>query len=49
MESALWAINLCAVVYLCFWAIKEDDKLEVEENMTQTDAAQAEKVKKGIR
>jgi hypothetical protein len=26
MESALWAINLCAVVYLCFWAIKEDNK-----------------------
>ncbi|WP_269801497.1 hypothetical protein [Colwellia sp. Bg11-28] len=29
MESALWAINLCAVVYLCFWAIKEDNK-EIE-------------------
>jgi len=29
MESALWAVNLCAVVYLCFWAIKEDDK-EIE-------------------
>ena len=29
MESALWALNLCAVVYLCLWAIKEDDK-EVE-------------------
>lgn len=26
MESVLWALNLCAVVYLCFWAIKEDNK-----------------------
>jgi hypothetical protein len=25
MESFLWAVNLCAVVYLCFWAIKADD------------------------
>ncbi|MDO6425491.1 hypothetical protein Q4489_00620 [Thalassotalea sp. 1_MG-2023] len=26
MESFLWACNLAAVVYLCFWAIKEDNK-----------------------
>ncbi len=26
MESGLWALNLCAVVYLCFWAIKMDKK-----------------------
>ena len=26
MESALWALNLFAVVYLCFWGIKADDK-----------------------
>ena len=26
MESALWALNLCAVVFLCFWAIREDNK-----------------------
>lgn len=26
MESLLWACNLIAVVYLCFWAIKEDTK-----------------------
>lgn len=26
MESFLWALNLCAVVYLCFWGIKADDK-----------------------
>jgi len=30
MESFLWACNLAAVVFLCFWVIKEDDK-EVEE------------------
>ena len=24
MESVLWAINLLAVVYLCFWALKQD-------------------------
>ncbi len=34
MESALWACNLVAVVYLCFWAIKEDDKeLEQKKSM----------------
>ena len=35
MESFLWACNLCAVVYLCLWAIKEDereDDLEHKEN-----------------
>ena len=26
MESFLWACNLSAVVYLCFWAITEDTK-----------------------
>lgn len=26
MESFLWACNLMAVVFLCFWAIKEDEK-----------------------
>jgi hypothetical protein len=24
MESLLWACNLLAVVYLCFWALRED-------------------------
>lgn len=24
MESALWMINLLALVYLCFWAIRQD-------------------------
>ncbi len=26
MESLLWAVNLSAVVYLCFWGIAQDDK-----------------------
>lgn len=25
MESALWALNLICLVYMCFWAIKQDD------------------------
>ena len=24
MESLLWAIDLCAVVYLCLWAVRQD-------------------------
>ena len=24
MESGLWALNLLAVVYLCFWALRQD-------------------------
>ncbi|KGJ94708.1 hypothetical protein [Colwellia psychrerythraea] len=36
MESFLWAINLCAVVFLCFWAIKADDE-EVEKNKAAQD------------
>jgi hypothetical protein len=24
METVLWAINLLAVVCLCFWALRED-------------------------
>ncbi len=24
METALWALNLIAVVYLCFWAVARD-------------------------
>ncbi len=30
MESLLWAIDLCAVVYLCFWAVRKD-KLKAKE------------------
>jgi hypothetical protein len=26
MESILWALDLLAVVYLCFWALREDKK-----------------------
>jgi len=36
MESFLWALNLCAVVFLCFWAIKADDK-EIERNKAEQD------------
>jgi hypothetical protein len=42
MESALWAINLCAVVYLCFWAIKTDDK-EIEIKKTEQGLKEDEK------
>ena len=24
MESLLWAIDLMAVVYLCYWALRQD-------------------------
>lgn len=24
MESVLWVLDLLAVVYLCFWALKQD-------------------------
>jgi len=24
MESLLWALDLCAVVYLCLWALRTD-------------------------
>lgn len=24
MESALWAINLVVLVFVCFWAIRQD-------------------------
>jgi len=27
MESVLWACNLLAVVYLCFWALSQDGGL----------------------
>lgn len=26
MESALWALNLICLAYMCFWAIKQDDQ-----------------------
>ena len=36
MESFLWAINLCAVVFLFFGAIKADEE-EVEKNKAAQD------------
>lgn len=26
MESLLWMLDVAAVVYLCFWALREDTK-----------------------
>ena len=38
MESLLWTCNLAAVVFLCFWVIKEDDKaVEEEERQKKKD------------
>jgi cytochrome c-type biogenesis protein CcmH/NrfF len=30
MESLLWAMNLCAVVFLCLWALKTDKRRDKE-------------------
>ena len=30
MESILWALDLCAVVYLCLWALKQEKRKEQE-------------------
>jgi hypothetical protein len=27
METILWAVNLLAVVWLCFWALRQDGGL----------------------
>ncbi|MET3118370.1 hypothetical protein AAKU64_002602 [Undibacterium sp. GrIS 1.8] len=35
MESALWAMNLVAVVYLCFWAIRQDKQEQAREQAEQ--------------
>ena len=32
METVLWAIDLIAVVYLCFWALKQDGGLKNNKN-----------------
>ena len=39
MESFLWACNLCAVVYLCLWAIRED-KRQIEEEREEKEQEQ---------
>lgn len=31
MESILWACNLLALVYLCFWAIRQDKTQQAEQ------------------
>lgn len=31
MESILWACNLLALVYLCFWAIRQDKAQQAEQ------------------
>ncbi len=30
MESLLWALDLCAVTYLCVWALKAEKRRERE-------------------
>ena len=32
METILWACNLLAVVYLCFWALRQDDGLPTKKD-----------------
>jgi hypothetical protein len=32
MESALWAINLVVLVFVCFWAIRQDKAEAMHEN-----------------
>ena len=39
MESLLWMIDLVAVVYLCFWALREDRK----------ESGEAGRIKGGVR
>ncbi|MFC5510939.1 hypothetical protein ACFPOU_07360 [Massilia jejuensis] len=38
MESLLWALDLCAVAYLCIWALKAEKRREIEAQ-TQAQAA----------
>ena len=37
VESILWSINLVALVYLCFWAIRQDKK-DQQDAPTKTDS-----------
>lgn len=41
MESLLWAINLIVVVYVCFWAIRQDklEQAEVSASQVTDDAS----------
>ena len=41
MESLLWALDLCAVVYLCMWALRTEKRHESEAQAQA--AAQARK------
>lgn len=40
METILWALDLCAVAYLCLWALRAD-KAEAKENGSQPAPAPA--------
>ncbi|QNA90819.1 hypothetical protein G4G28_24115 [Massilia sp. Dwa41.01b] len=40
MESILWALDLCVVVYFCLWALKTDKRLTKEAEQAQKEAAQ---------
>lgn len=41
MESLLWAMDLCAVVYLCLWALKTDKRRTKEAEQAAAQARQA--------
>lgn len=32
METILWALDLVAVVYLCFWALRQDGGMPSKKN-----------------
>jgi cytochrome c-type biogenesis protein CcmH/NrfF len=40
MESLLWALDLCAVVYLCLWALRTDKRRDKEAQAAAQEAAQ---------
>jgi len=53
MESLLWAIDLCAVVYLCLWALRTDkarakaaEQAEAEKRRQAAQAAQTASLSK---
>ena len=40
MESILWALDLCVVVYFCLWALKTDKRRAKEAEQAAQAAAQ---------
>lgn len=47
MESLLWALDLCAVVYLCLWALKTDKRRAAEAEQAAAQARQAAQASTG--